>query len=197
MDAHLFFACRQSQSPHIRCGRLADTAVRSDSSADYPDKNSFSGQIYSIWCNAAVCCQTNGHGIFHYLFVQHRKGTRHTGTDRAGVCIWCSSELRGTAAENFCFGCKLYMHFQSDDCFILLYSSLLLLPTPDSAGCADTARVCSKLYAALNDLFLLKTVSDQLQTDRQSLDSPYRTEGKFPEVPQGSRKLYKYRPDTS
>ena len=60
---------------------------------------------FTILGNTAVCGDSHCHCIFDYLTVQHRKGTRHTGTDRTGMCVWCTAECRGTAAEDFCFRC--------------------------------------------------------------------------------------------
>ncbi len=75
----------------------------------------------------AVCCKSHRKGILNHLFVQYRKGTRHTGADRAGMGIWCSSESSGAGTEYFCFGRKLYMDFQTDHGFIL-FSHLILPP---------------------------------------------------------------------
>ena len=66
-----------------------------------------------------VCSQTYCRRIFHNLLIQHRKRTRHSGTDRTGMGIRRTAEGSAAATENLCFCRQLHMDFQSDDGFIL------------------------------------------------------------------------------
>ena len=74
---------------------------------------------FAILCDGTIRCKAYCHRIFHHLFIQHRKRSRHTGTYRTGVGIGSSTERCGTATEYFRLRGKLYMNFQTDHCFIL------------------------------------------------------------------------------
>ena len=49
---------------------------------------------FTILVDVTIERQTHGHGIFHNLFIQHRKGTRHTGTYRTGMGVRRTSKCR-------------------------------------------------------------------------------------------------------
>ena len=74
---------------------------------------------FTVLVDAAVGGKSYRQRIFYHLLVQDRKGTRHTGADRAGVGIRCSAKLGGTAAENFGFGGQFYVNLQTNDGLIL------------------------------------------------------------------------------
>ena len=82
---------------------------------------------FTILCDGAVGRKTYCHRIFYHLFIQHRKRSRHTGTHRAGMSVGSAAERRGTAAEYFRLRGKLYMHFQTNYCFILFCHVAYLL----------------------------------------------------------------------
>ena len=58
----------------------------------------------------AVRRQTHGHRVLYHLLIQYRKGSRHTGTYRTGMCIGSSSKRRGTAAEDLSLRRKLHVN---------------------------------------------------------------------------------------
>ncbi len=79
-------------------------------------------------CDLTVGGKADRHGIFHHLFIQDRKGTRHPGAYRAGMGIRRCSECSAASAENLCLCCQFHMNLQPDDCLILFchngYASL-------------------------------------------------------------------------
>ena len=76
---------------------------------------------FTISGDIAVCGKSYRHCVFQHLLIQYGKGSRHTGTDRTGVGIGCTTEGCGTSTENLGLRRQLYMHFQTDDGFILLF----------------------------------------------------------------------------
>lgn len=62
--------------------------------------------------------KTDSNCFFYYPFIQYRKGTRHTGTDRTCMCIRCTTKC-GTAAAEYLRLCrKLYMNLQTNHGFV-------------------------------------------------------------------------------
>jgi hypothetical protein len=82
---------------------------------------------FAILCNGTIRRKAYCHRIFYHLLIQHGKRSRHTGTYRAGVGVGSAAERRGTAAEYFRLRGKLYMHFQTNYCFILFCHVAYLL----------------------------------------------------------------------
>ena len=82
---------------------------------------------FTILCDGTIRRKAYCHRIFYHLFIQHGKRSRHTGTYRTGVGIGSATERCGTAAEYFRLRGKLYMHFQTNYCFILFCHVAYLL----------------------------------------------------------------------
>ena len=76
----------------------------------------------TVLMDMTVCRKTCLDGKLYHFFVEDRKRARHTGADRAGMCIWCASEFCGASAEDLCFCGKLHMHLKSYDCLILFHA---------------------------------------------------------------------------
>ena len=73
---------------------------------------------FTVLCDRTVGCKTDSNCFFYYPFIQYRKGTRHTGTDRTCMCIRCTTKC-GTAAAEYLRLCrKLYMNLQTDHGFV-------------------------------------------------------------------------------
>lgn len=147
---------------------MADTTGKSGSSAGYPDRSSFPVK-FTVLVDAAVGGKSYRQRIFYHLLVQDRKGTRHTGADRAGVGIRCSAKLGGTAAENFGFGGQFYVNLQTNDGLILFAHVtvppfLPVLPVPALRRSAALVSI-----ACADDIFLFEAVTDQLQADGKPL----------------------------
>ena len=105
----------------------------------------------AVLMDMAVCRKTCLDGKFHNLFVQDRKGSRHTGADRAGMRVRCAAKFCGASAEDLCFCGKLYMHLKSYDCLILFHAF-----SPPSIAVPKSPRFFSYACAARNRLFSLK-----------------------------------------
>ena len=76
---------------------------------------------FAVLVDLAVGRQTQSQGVFHHLFIQHRKSPGKAGAYRTGMGVGSSPELGGAAAENLGFCRKFYVDFQSDDSLILLF----------------------------------------------------------------------------
>ena len=124
---------------------------------------------FAVAGNLAVGSQPHCHGIFHDLFVQHRKGTGHAGAHRAGVGVGRSSELRAAGAENLRLRSQLHMNFQTDHGLILLTHCLPLLSLLLLSRKGKTPADTFVGIGCLNDFIFLETVSQKLQTDGQPL----------------------------
>ena len=77
----------------------------------------------AVPCDIAVGRQSDSHSIFHYLLIQNRQRSGHSRTDRAGMCIWCTAESSGTAAEDLGLRGKLHMNLKSYDGFVFFTHS--------------------------------------------------------------------------
>ena len=105
----------------------------------------------AVLMDMAICRKTCLDGKLYHFFIEDRKRSRHTGADRAGMCIWCTSELCGASAEDLCFCGKLHMHLKSYDCLILFHAF-----SPPSIAVPKSPRFFSYACAARNRLFSLK-----------------------------------------
>ena len=75
---------------------------------------------FTVLRDLTVRSKTYSYYIFNDLFIQYGQRTRHTCTYRAGMCIGRTTKSGRASTEYLGLGCKLYMNFQTDDCFILL-----------------------------------------------------------------------------
>ena len=72
---------------------------------------------FVVLVDAAVQGEACADGILHDLAVEHRKGSGHTGADRAAVGIRRTSEFGGAGTEDLGLGGKLDMHLKTHDNF--------------------------------------------------------------------------------
>ena len=105
----------------------------------------------TVLMDMTVCRKTCLDSKLYHFFVEDRKRSRHTGADRAGMCIRCASEFCGASAKDLCFCGKLHMHLKSYDCLILFHAF-----SPPSIAVPKSPRFFSYACAARNRLFSLK-----------------------------------------